>query len=71
MVLSLKVTGFEYSWLLLTLSSVATSAFAFYIRAWGLMTQQLFFTCCNSVGAWTWLILPALQSGSVSIPGFS
>lgn len=63
LVLSMKIVGFEYAWLALSAASISTTAFAFLIRAWGLMVQQLFFTGANLIGAWTWLIEPSLRSG--------
>lgn len=69
LVIALKIQGFEFGWVAFVISSVALTLFAYRIKAWWLLAQQVFFMVTNTIGVWNWLILPALRSGSLAVSG--
>ena len=69
LMIALRFEGFAYGWIGFAISSIAMAVFAFHIRAWGLLLLQICFVCTNGIGLWNWLILPAIQSGSIPLAG--
>lgn len=69
LVIALKIQGFEFGWVAFVISSVALTLFAYRIKAWWLLAQQVFFMATNTIGVWNWLILPAIKAGAMPFTG--
>lgn len=67
LLIATKIPGFEYGWVAFVISSVALTLFAYHIKAWWLLTQQVFFMMTNAIGVWNWLIMPAIKAGAMPL----